>query len=409
MPESAEPDDRSSRPGFGNDPRYASLRETFTQAYGGDDADDNAWNDATINVIQAPGRVNLIGEHVDYNDGLVFPMAIQPRVTFAVRRRRDGQIRVQTEQYPHDEVTFEIDDEAPGEPAWSNYVRGPIAIMRKRGMILTGMDMYLMNSLSSGAGLSSSAALEVGTTVAMLHLSGGEMTCKEIAVLCREAENTIVGVPVGIMDMTAVACAREDHAMLIDCRTHEITQVPLDPEDLSVVVCDTHAKHALVTGEYAQRQQQCQAAARYFGEKALRDVTEEQLRAAEGKLDDLPFRRARHVVSEIARVRQFADALSAKDYTKAGELMYASHASLRDDYEVSTRELDFLMETARSVKGVYGSRMTGAGFGGSTVTLCRPDVVDALCKALAERFQEEFNIETHPFPTRAAAGARVVD
>src|SRR5688500_3387552 len=227
MPETAEPDNRASRPGLGNDPRYASLRETFVQAYGGDDADDNAWNDATINVVQAPGRVNLIGEHVDYNDGLVFPMAIQPRVTFAVRRRRDGQIRVQTEQFPDDVTTFEIDDEAPGEPAWSNYIRGPIVLMRRRGLILTGMDMYLMHSLPPGAGLSSSAALEVGATVAMLHLSGGDMTCKEIAVLCREAENTIVGVPVGIMDMTAVACAKEDHALLIDCRSHEITHVPL--------------------------------------------------------------------------------------------------------------------------------------------------------------------------------------
>jgi galactokinase len=336
-------------------------------------------------------------------------MAIQPRVTFAIRRRRDGQIRVQTEQFPDDVTTFEIDDEAPGEPQWSNYIRGPIVLMRKRGLILTGMDMYLMHSLPPGAGLSSSAALEVGTTVAMLHLSGGDMTCKEIAVLCREAENTIVGVPVGIMDMTAVACAKEDHALLIDCRSHEITHVPLDPEELAVVICDTHAKHELVEGEYAKRQQQCQAAAKHFGAKALRDVSEDQVRAAEGKLDDLPFRRARHVVSEIARVRQFADALNAKDYAKAGELMYASHASLKADYEVSTPELDYLVEVASGIDGVFGSRMTGAGFGGSTVTLCRPDAVDQVCETLAARFREQFGIETHPFPTRAAAGARVVD
>lgn len=405
----SEPSERYSRPGFGNDPRFASLRETFTQAWGGDDADDNAWNDATINVVQAPGRVNLIGEHVDYNDGLVLPMAIQPRITFAVRRRRDGLIRVQTEQYPDDIVTFAIDEDGPGEPQWSNYIRGPIIIMRRRGMLLSGMDMYLMHSLPPGAGLSSSAALEVGTTCSMLHNSGGDMTCKQIAVLCREAENQIAGVPVGIMDMTAVACAKADHALMIDCRTHEITHVPIDPQKLAVVITDTKGEHKLTQGEYETRQKQCQSAAAFFGVRALRDVTQEQLRIAEGKLDSLVLRRARHVVSEIERVQQFADALRAGGFKAAGELMYASHASLRDEYEVSTDRLDFLVEAARGLPGVYGCRMTGAGFGGCTVTLCDANSARDVCEALAERFSEAFHIETAPFVTRAADGTRVVD
>lgn len=409
MTDASEPADRYSKTGFGNDPRFASLRETFTQAWGGDDMDDNAWNDATINIVQSPGRVNLIGEHVDYNDGLVFPMAIQPRITFAVRRRRDGLIRVQSEQYPDDIITFAIDEDVPGEPEWSNYIRGPIIIMRRRGMVLSGMDMYLMHSLPPGAGLSSSAALEVGTTCSMLQTSGGDMSCKEIAVLCREAENQIAGVPVGIMDMTAVACAKADHALMIDCRTHEITHVPLDPDKLAVVITNTKGEHKLTQGEYETRQKRCQLAAGFFGVKALRDVTPEQLRAAEGKLDSLVLRRARHVVSEIARVPQFAEALGTGDFKAAGELMYASHASLRDDYEVSTDRLDFLVTAARELPGVHGSRMTGAGFGGCTVTLCDSNHAQDTCEALAQRFSEAFHLETHPFVTRPAEGARVVD
>lgn len=405
----SEPFERYSKPGFGNDPRYASLRETFVQAFGGDDADDNAWNDATINIVQAPGRVNLIGEHVDYNDGLVFPMAIQPRITFAIRRRRDGQVRVQSEQYPNDDVTFEIDDEAPAEPAWSNYIRGPVVMLRRRGFVLSGIDMYLMHSLPAGAGLSSSAALEVGTAIAMLHIGGGEMSCKEIAILCREAENQIVGVPVGIMDMTAVACAKADHALLIDCRTHEFEHVPLDPQKVAVVITDTMSEHRLTQGEYAQRKAQCDEAAQLFGAESLRDVTRQQVEDAQAKLQDPVLRRARHVVTEINRVRLFVDSLKEGALNQAGDLMTASHRSLRDDYEVSTDRLDFLVDTALSLPGVFGSRMTGAGFGGCTVTLCDPFYADEICRALAEKFQEAFHLQTHPFVTRAAAGAAVVD
>ena len=405
----SEPRDRYEKPGFGNDPRFASLRETFMQAFGRDDADGNAANDATINVVHAPGRVNLIGEHVDYNEGLVLPMAIEPRITFAVRRRKDGQVRVQTERFPDDEVTFEIDDEAPAEPEWSNYIRGPIVLMRRRGMILTGMDMYLMHSLPPGAGLSSSAALEVGTAVAMLHSTGGEMKCGEIAQLCREAENQIVGVPVGIMDMTAIACARADHAMLIDCRTQEIEHVPMDPEKVAVIITDTKDEHRLSQGDYAARQKQCQEGAKFFGARSLRDVTRDQVEKAQGKLDETILRRARHVVTEIVRTRLFVESLQEGALNQAGDLMSASHRSLRDDYQVSTDRLDFLASTALELPGVFGSRMTGAGFGGCTVTLCHPMYAQEICEGLAQRFHEAFGVETHPFVTRAAAGARVVD
>ena len=404
------PDDsQMTKPGQGDDPQFASLREIFVGAFGAWDADDNPHNDAPINVVQAPGRVNLIGEHTDYNDGLVFPMAIRPRITFAFRERIDGQVHVQTEQFPDEEVAFRIDDDAPGEPKWSNYLRGPIKLLREAGQPLSGMDCYLVNSLPSGAGLSSSAALEVGTVTAMLHLAGGTMSQKEIAALCQRSENEVVGLPCGIMDMTAVAGGKAGHAMLLDCRSLEITQVPLDPEKVAVVICNSNAEHELTGGEYAERRRSCEKAAKHYGVKALRDLSPEKLESDRGDLNDETFRRARHVVSEIARVTEFADALRAGDYEKAGAAMYASHDSMRDDYETSIDEIDFLVETAKTLDGVFGSRLTGGGFGGCTVTLCRPDAAYPVCEALAKALKDKFDIETHPFVTDAMDGARVVD
>ena len=404
-----EPQDRYSVPGEGNDPQFASLREVFTEAFGAWDADDNPHNDAPINVVQSPGRVNLIGEHVDYSDGLVLPLAIRPRITMAFRRRLDGRIRVQSEQFAGDEAAFEIDDDGPGTPKWSNYLRGPTVMLRRDGHTLTGMDVYVMNSLPSGAGLSSSAALEVATTLALLHLAGGEMHIAEIAKLCQRAEHEIAGVPVGIMDMTAVAGAREGHAMLLDCRSMKADHVPLDPEKVAVVVTDSKAEHELSGGEYADRRAACERASKHYGVASLRDLTPDKLESDRGDLDDETYRRARHVVGEIARVTSFAEALKAENFERAGEAMYASHASLRDDHNVSIDELDFLVETARGLDGVYGSRMTGGGFGGCTVTLCRPDVAYPVCEALAGAYKEKFGVETHPFVTDAMGGAKVVD
>lgn len=409
MPESQEPADRYEKPGFGNDPRFASLREQFIDAFGTDDDDDDPYNDAAINVLHAPGRVNLIGEHIDYSDGYVFPMAIHPRITFAFRRRIDGQVRIQNEQYPDTQVTFEIDDPAPGEPKWTNYLRGPIALLREGGTVLTGMDCLIMASLPEGAGLSSSAALEVGTTVAMLHLSGGQMSPVEIARLCQRAENEIVGMPCGIMDQTIVAGGREGHAMMLDCRTMQITHVPLPPDELAVIVCDSKVSHELTDGGYRKRREQCEAVAKALGVPALRDATMNGLESIREQINESDFRRARHAIAEIERVPQFAEALRKKDYAAAGGLMYASHESLRDDYDVSTDQLNHLVETAKRLDGVYGSRMTGAGFGGCTITLCRPDAVEAIGSALAQGMQEKFGVETLPFVTPACAGATVVD
>ncbi len=409
MPEANEPADRYAKPGSGNDPQFAGLRSAFIRVFGDDDGDDLPDNDAPIHVVRSPGRVNLIGEHTDYSDGFVFPMAIEPRVTFAFRRRSDGQIRVATAQYEAEGITtFDISTER-GEPKWTNYIRGPIALLRARGEVVSGGDLYLMSSLPAGAGLSSSAALEVGTTRAMLHLAGGTMSDTDVATLCQKAEHDYAGMPCGIMDQMIVSSGRAGHAMLLDCRTFEQTHVPLPVDDVAVVICDSKVEHELTGGEYAERREACESAAKVLGVDVLRDATPETVAAAESDLGDVRHRRARHVVTENARCLAFADALKAGDYPGAGALMYESHASLRDDFEVSTPELDHLVEAARSMKGVFGSRMTGAGFGGSTVTLCRPDAVDSVIDGLTKAAKEGFGVKTMPFVTTATAGAEVVD
>ena len=407
MPDN-EPADRYEKPGAGNDPQFAGVRERFLRMYGADDADDNPLNDAPIEIVKTPGRLNLIGEHVDYNDGVVFPMAIEPHITLAFRRRNDAQIRVATDANDDGPTTFTVDT-GKGEPPWTNYLRGPVALLREKGEVLSGADILLTSSLPVGAGLSSSAALEVGMTRLMLHLAGGEMDDVAVAKLGQRAEQEYAGVKCGIMDQTIVASGRKGHAMMLDCRTMERTFVPLPGDDVAVVVCDTRGEHALGDSGYNARVESCQTAARALGVSSLRDASIDDLEAKKDQMDDETYRRARHVVTEIARVQQFADALNSKDYEKAGELMYASHDSLRDDYEVSSDRLNALVEAARSVDGVYGARLTGAGFGGCAIALCRPDAADAAQDAMAAAMQEQFGVKTVPFVTTATDGARVVD
>jgi galactokinase len=401
----AEPADRYAKPGSGNDPQYVALRQRFLDAFGEDDGDDNPHNDAPIHVCRSPGRVNLIGEHTDYSGGLVFPMAIEPRITFAFRRRGDMRVRCLSDRGEAIE-SFKI-GAGRGEPAWTNYVRGPIDLLAAAGVTVIGMDVYLMSSLPVGAGLSSSAALEVGTAMAALHLGGGEMSWIEIAKLCQQAEHDYAGVPCGIMDQAIVAGASAGHAMLLDCRTLQETHVPLPADDVAVIVTDSKTEHALTGSEYADRADDVKAAAKQLGVPELRDATVDSVKAS--SLEDRLLRRARHVVSENERCQTFADALRAGDYEKAGEQMYASHSSLRDDYEVSTPELDHLVEAARGLDGVFGSRMTGAGFGGCTVTLCRPDHAAAVVEGLAKAAKTGFGVDTLPFVTSATDGAHIAD
>lgn len=368
-----------------------------------------------VHVIRAPGRVNLIGEHTDYNEGFVFPMAIEPEVRLACRGREDGLVRLASSAFPGQVVEFSLQKPIErGEPTWANYSRGVAAELVAAGIPLSGMDCIMTNTLPVGGGLSSSAAIEVGTALALLAVSGSEMSPERIALLSQKAEHEYAGVPVGIMDQTAVASGKAGHAMLLDCRDLSKRFVPIDPKDLRVVIANTMVKHELTGGEYAERRKQCEEGVAFFRKsnpaiRALRDVTMAQVESAKGKLSDVVFRRCRHVVGENTRATEGAESLAREQYDAFGELMVKSHQSLRDDYEVSCPELDFLAEEAMKVRGVYGARMTGGGFGGCIVALTQPRAVEPLTEHLTERYQSKFKIHPTIFATTATAGASVLE
>jgi galactokinase len=384
----------------------ADIKQKFTQTFG---------PGGKIRVIRAPGRVNLIGEHTDYNDGFVFPMAIEPHVLIACRARSDGKVRLAS-TYKHGEVAeFSVNDKlTPGNPKWANYSKGVAAGLIGVGIPLVGMDAMIDNTLPVGGGLSSSAAIEVGTARALLSLVGEDVDPMRIALISQKAEHEFANVPCGIMDQTIVAKGTVGHAMLLDCRDLSTTFIPIDANELRVVITNSMAKHELSGGEYRERREQCEAGVKHFQKaspsvKALRDVTLPQVNEAKTALPDVIFRRCRHVVSENTRCTQFADLLVKKEYEAAGKLMEASHNSLRDDYEVSTPELDFLVGTAMNIKGVYGSRMTGGGFGGCTVSLVQPRAVEGFIAEITKAYQVKYNIQTAPIVTIATAGASVIE
>jgi galactokinase len=391
-------------------PDTAPLKEQFHRLFGPGRGTER------VHVIRAPGRVNLIGEHTDYNDGFVFPMAIEPEVRIVCRARNDGVVRLISTAYPDKPVEFSVQKKIHRSPtgAWDNYSRGVAAEMIQAGIPLVGMDALISNTLPVGSGLSSSAAIEVGTARALLKLAGCDMDGSRIALLAQKAEHEFAGVPVGIMDQTIVASGKAGHAVLLDCRDLTRQFVPLDNKELRVVIVNSMVKHELSEGEYGKRRQQCQEGVRYFqkqspGVRALRDVTIAEIEAAEGKLDDVVFRRCRHVVSEIARTVEAATQLGRHNYEDFGRLMLESHDSLRRDYEVSTPELDYLVEQSMAVRGVYGARMTGGGFGGCTVALAQPRAVEQLREHLKRVYPQKFRKEPAVFATTATAGASVLE
>lgn len=381
------------------------LKRKFTDLFG---------SNGQIRIIRAPGRVNLIGEHTDYNDGFVCPMAIEPQVTVACRRRDDGKVRIASTAFPGEFVEFSVKEKiAPGQPTWGDYMRGVVAELIGDGVQPMGFDALYTNNLPVGGGLSSSAAVEVSTGLCVLTLTDKTMDRMELALLCQRAEHEFPKVPCGIMDQMIVADARSGHATLFDCRSMEKRYVPIDPADVRVLVCNSMVKHQLTGGEYAERREQCEQGVVYFRQDnpeidSLRDVTLGQLKAA-SDLDDVIYRRCRHVITENARCVEAGEALVQKNYTRVGQLMVQSHNSLRDDYQVSVPELDFLVEEAMKLKGVYGARMTGGGFGGCIVALCQPQVIEMLTEHLETAYWAKFDIEAEIFSTTATQGASVLE
>ncbi|XP_041763469.1 galactokinase-like isoform X1 [Anopheles merus] len=319
----------------------------------------------------APGRVNLIGEHIDYNDGFVLPMALQLGTVIVGRRNgTDSTCDVVTCSDSIQEGTkraqFDSSTIAKGSPKWLNYVKGVMFHFRQP---VPGFDAVIHTNVPVGSGLSSSAALEVATLTFLERLTGKPVpSMADGAKMCQRAEHTFANVPCGIMDQLIALGGRADHALLIDCRNLDTEPIPFDAPELAILICNSNVKHELSSSEYPVRRRQCQEALELMGLNSYRDATLEHLKALENA-NELLVRRARHVITEIERTKAAAEALKAKDFTKMGQLMTESHKSLSEDFDVSCYELDLLVEATVATRGVLGSRMTGGGFGGCTVTL----------------------------------------
>jgi galactokinase len=363
---------------------------------------------ASTTVAVAPGRVNLIGEHIDYCDGFVLPFAIERAVVIAAAPNGTSGARVAT-SFDTDGAVIPLG--APQEisdPKWSNYLRGVIEGFRLRGIAVPGFDAFIVSSLPVGAGLSSSAALECAVATLLESFTATSLGTREKALLAQKAEHDFAGVPCGIMDQFASAFGKEDQLILIDCRSGEPEMVPFADPSLTILVSNTKVSHELSDGGYAARRKSTEDGLAAIGKPSWRDVTPDDLDAAEGNMDAVTFRRSRHVVGEIARTIGAVEALKRGDFPELGRLMYASHNSLRDDFEVSCPELDHLVEAASRLPGVIGARMTGGGFGGSTVTLCAAEQAEAIAAALVKSYETEFGFAPEIFASRPADGARLL-
>lgn len=364
-------------------------------------------------IVAAPGRVNVIGEHTDYNDGFVLPTAIERYAVMAADKAADGGSVIQIRDVSGVEPAL-IDVSAPvkpGTPKWSNYPRGVIAGLMERGLKIGGLDVLLNSTVPLGSGLSSSASLEVCTATLIEAVTGRTMVPVEKALLCQQAEHEFAGVPCGIMDQFISVMGRQNNLLLLDCRSRETQLVPMNDPAVSLLIANTNVKHELANGEYARRRAECDAAARLLGVPSLRDASPEALQNAKTKMDDVVFRRARHVIGEIERTMHAAEGVRASNWAAVGQLMYASHQSLRFDYEVSCRELDAIVEIAEAIGlkgGVFGCRMTGGGFGGCAVALVQTELIDSISDRIAADYKKKTGIEATIFTTRPAAGATIV-
>jgi galactokinase len=365
-------------------------------------------------LVAAPGRVNVIGEHTDYNDGFVLPMAIERYTVIAAApaaaQRRTIQLRSTVGG-----AVAEIDPSRPLHPekkgTWYNYPLGVIAGFQSRGAQLPGFDALIHSTVPLGGGLSSSAALEVATATLLEAMTGRRLDPVDKALLAQKAEHEYAGMPCGIMDQFISVMGKKDHLLLLDCRSRQTELVPMSDPSVELLITNTNVKHELTGGEYAKRRAQCEEAARALGVPSLRDATAEQLERARAKLDPTVYRRAKHVIGEIERTLHAVEGIRASNWPTVGQLMYASHASLRDDYEVSCAELDVLVDIAQSIGlngGVFGCRMTGGGFGGCTVALVQSDRVSGISDRLATEYERRTKIKPTLFVSRPAAGATVL-
>ncbi|WP_432459165.1 galactokinase [Agarivorans sp. QJM3NY_25] len=360
--------------------------------------------------IQAPGRVNLIGEHTDYNDGFVLPCAIDYQAVVAAAPRSDSMVRVISVDYNNQINEFDITQALQFDQncMWVNYVRGVISCLLNKGYQLGGADIAVSGNVPQGAGLSSSAALEVVIGQTFKTLFDLAITQQEIALIGQAAENNFVGCNCGIMDQLISAEGQANHALLIDCRSLETTAVAM-PEEMAVVIINSNKKRGLVDSEYNTRREQCEAAARGLGVSALRDVSETLFNEKAATLEPIVAKRARHVITENARTLAAAEALKANDMAKLSVLMEQSHASMRDDFEITVPEVDALVDIVKQQIGAQGGvRMTGGGFGGCVVALMPPSLVDGVCQAVEQYYQVQTGLKETIYVCKAMTGAGTI-
>ena len=363
-------------------------------------------------LVAAPGRVNIIGEHIDYSDGFVLPMAIDRYCVIAAAKTPSETANVYsaaTDEEATISLASPVRHQTHGH--WSNYFAGVLASCNHHNLRSTGFQALVESSVPVGGGLSSSASIEVATATLIEAITGKTLDPVQKALLCQQAEHEFAGVPCGILDQFASAMCRADHLMLLDCRSRQIEHIPFLDPNVSVLIINTNVKHELSGSEYAERRDQCESAARKLGVSSLRDLEIKQLNAGREKLDPTEFRRARHAVTEIARTIEAATAVKAGNWARVGELMYASHASLRDDYDVSCSELDLLVALAQNIGpagGVIGSRMTGGGFGGCTVSLVETAKVGSIANTVVDSYKSQTSIEPSIITTRPARGAHII-
>jgi galactokinase len=386
-----------------NDPRTTELIEAFQTRF----------STAPTHVSSGPGRVNLIGEHTDYNDGFVLPVALKRDVRFVFRPRADRRVRLHSVEFDEG-FEFDLDAIAFSQSvSWANYVQGIADSLMQEGIPLTGIDAVFSGNVPRGSGLSSSAALEVASAFAFLAAADrlDALSGPRIAKAAQRAENQFVGVNCGIMDQFISVLGHANHALLIDCRSLDYELVPM-PENVALVIGNTRASRSLAGSAYNERRRECETAVALLQPvlpeiRALRDVTSAQLESHRALLPEVVYRRARHVVGENERVGQTVHALATGDLAAAGRLMDASHESLRDDYEVSSPALDAMVAAMRSVPGCYGARLTGAGFGGCAVALVQPGAEQAVADAIFDQYPKATSIWPEVYTTKASDGAQV--
>ena len=369
------------------------MQEHYHEVFGGDNRG--------LSVARAPGRVNLIGGHTDYNEGFVLPMALESYVWAAAKGNEGDTVNLYAVDFD-EKYSFNLDDaEFDENHPWANYVMGVADEMRKKGHRLGGVNMVIKGDVPKEVGLSSSAAIEIATAKVFASVFNEKIDPVDLAYIGKSAENNFVGVQCGVMDQFVSVLGRPNHTLFIDCRTNQYSLIPFDPS-FSVAVVNTTVKRDLASSAYNERKSQCEEGVRVLRRslpsvRALRDVSLEELEKHRSDLSNVVFKRCRHVISENARVLEAVEAQKKGDIMRLGELMYESHFSLRDDYEVSCLELDILLDAARGIRGTLGARMTGAGFGGCTVNILRKEYTESFIREIKDRYKDATGLQAEVY------------